>query len=237
MRWIFLSSILLLSACSQAVKDLKTDVGTLAEGRRLKDNEFFEEARKQFFRIKTEFPQSPLQAEADLEVAHSYFNEENYSTAATSYEDFIKTYPGRPEVPDAIFQLGMCYANQMPSTPQRDTRPTSKALDTFTRLTLEYPSYAKTKEVQDWIGKARSQLASRLFEIGRFYEKQEKYESAAKRYGELANEYPDHPLAEEAMARRIRTLRMAGKKDLADPLATDFLNRYPNSQFKSSVEK
>jgi outer membrane protein assembly factor BamD (BamD/ComL family) len=72
---IFGMLVFSLGGCYATKKNLTTDNGTLAEGDRLADRDFFEEARKQYFRIKTEFPQSPLQVEADLRIADSYFKE------------------------------------------------------------------------------------------------------------------------------------------------------------------
>lgn len=226
---------LALSACSTRHKDLTTAEGTLNEGRALLKDGFYEEARKQFMRIKTEFPQSPLQVQADLAIAQSYFEEESYRAAADAYQDFIKTYPGRPEMADALYELGLSYAKQMPSTPQRDTQPTSRVLDTFTRLVVDYPDYPKTKEAQEWIEKARSQLADKIWEIARFYEKQGRFESAARRYSEYYDQYADTPRAEEALAKQIANLRKAGQKEKADVLANVFEEKFPKSKFISII--
>ncbi|MBN8555055.1 MAG: outer membrane protein assembly factor BamD [Deltaproteobacteria bacterium] len=205
-----------LSACSAKKHDLTTDAGTLAEGERYMNDDFYEEARKQFYRIKTEFPQSSLQVQADLKIAESYYREESYKTAASSYEEFIKTYPGRPEIPDALFSLGMCYVQQMPSTAQRDTRATAKVVDTFTRLLVDYPNNSHIAEAQKHIIEARHQLADKIFEIGRFYEKMGDYDAAAKRYAEFVDQYADNPRVGEAMEREARSLRRAGKNEQAD---------------------
>ncbi len=223
--------------CSVRDKDLTTDVGTMTEANALLKDEFYDEARKQYYRVKTEFPHSPLQVEVDLKIAESYFLEESYVTAASSYEDFIKTYPGRPEIPEALYQLGMCYVHQMPNTPERDTRPTAKVVDTFTRLMIDYPQSKHQETAQRHIETARDQLARKIYEIGRFYEKMRNYESAARRYGELADQYPEHALTEESLARQVKMLRRAGQEESAENLAINFQEKFPNSQFKSMIQK
>ena len=214
-----LSLPVLLSACYAKKHDLTTDSGTLAEGERYMNDDFYEEARKQFYRIKTEFPQSSLQVQADLKIAESYYREESYKTAASSYEEFIKTYPGRPEIPDALFSLGMCYVQQMPSTPQRDTRATAKVVDTFTRLLVDYPNNSHTAEAQKYIIEARHQLADKIYQIGRFYERTGDYDSAAKRYAEFVDQYADNPQVTEVMEREIKCLKRLGKDQKADEVA------------------
>lgn len=201
------------------------------------EDEFYEEARKQFLRLKTEFPQSALQVEADLRIADSYYEEESYQTAAQSYDDFLKTYPGRPEYSEALYKMGMCYVKQMPSTPQRDTRASSKVVDTFTRLMLDFPNTKHSQEAQSYIDRARHQLATKIYEIARFYERMKQYDSAARRYAELADQYSEHGLIEEAMAREIRCRRRAGQQEKAEALLKSFLEKYPTSSFLSLAKE
>jgi len=235
MKHLFIFVFLIASACATAPKNLTTDDGTMAEGERLLKDEFFEEARSQFFRIKTEFPQSPSQLQADLKIAESYFLEESYSAAASSYEEFIRTYPGRKEIPMALHQLGLCYLRQMPTTAQRDTRATIKVVDVFTRLMIDYPTSEYAASAPQHIELARQQLAQKIFDIAAFYERTGDYASASRRFEELQNQYPDSTLGEEAMARQIRCLRKDGKTELADQLGKDFQEKFPKSQFTSII--
>lgn len=226
-----------LSGCSAHKNDLTTDVGTMSEGDRLMSDEFFEEARKQYQRIKTEFPQSALQVQADLRIAETYYNEESYQTAAQAYDDFLKTYPGRPEFSEALYKMGMCYVKQMPDTPQRDTRATTKVVDTFTRLMLDFPNSKYVTEAQAYVDRARDQLANKIFQIARFYERMEDYDSAARRYAEVADQYSEHKIVEESLAREIRCRRRAGQKDRAEALAKTFQEKFPQSQYISMVKE
>jgi len=208
----------------------------MEEGKRLMDDEFYEEARNQFTRIKTEFPQSPLQLDADLKIAETYFKEEAYTSAASSYEEFIRMHPGRPEIPYALFQLGLSYFNQMPDTPQRDTRPTTKVIDVFTRLLVDYPQSDYIKDAHKYIETARNQLAEKTFEIGRFYERMGEYAPCARRFGEMQSQFPDNKLAEEAFARQISCLRRTDQKEEAERLATKFQEQFPKSEFMSMIK-
>ncbi len=224
-----------LCGCSSRVKDLTSAEGTIKEGDALLEDDFYEEARKQYLRVKTEFPSSSLQYLADLKLADTYYKEESFKAAAESYQDFIKTYPGRPEISEALYKLGMSYANQMPSTAQRDTRATSKTVDTFTRLMIDFPDSPHSQEAQEWITKARTQLASKVWEIARFYERMKQYDSAARRYGEFYDQYADDNRAEEAFARQIRNLRRSQETDRADALTQVFEEKFPNSKFTSTI--
>lgn len=234
-RFISLWSLVLLVACSTKTKNLDTAEGTMIEGERLLKEEFFEEARTQFFRIKSEFPTSPLQVKADLRIADSYFAEESFPAAATAYEDFIRTYPGREETPYAMFRLGMSHAKQVPDNYQRDSHSTEKAVDVFARLLVDYPNSEYRDQALEWVNRAQDQLARKAFHIANFYEKQKKDLSAAIRYERMAESFPDHPLAEEALAKRIVLLKKAGKTDNLPELIESFNRQFPDSKFKTMI--
>jgi len=241
MQWIRLSTLYIclgasVFGCAAKVHDLKTAQGTIEEGTRLIKDEFYDEARKQFLRVKTEFPDSGLQAKADLRIADSYFEEESYAVAATSYQDFLKTYPSRPEAPYALYRMALSYAKQMPSNAQRDSRNTRKVLDTFTRLLVDYPNSKYAPEAIKWMKVAQNLLAEKSFDIAVFYEKQNNFAAAANRYKEVVELYADNPLAEEAMANEIICLRKAGKNNVADEVTKEFQAKYPSSKYTSRIQ-
>lgn len=232
----FLFLTLILLACSTKVNNLETDDGTFDEGNRLLEEEFYEEARKQFYRIKAEFPNSPLQAQADLKIADSYFQEESYKTAASNYEDFVRMYPGHAQVPYALYRAGLSYVNEMPKDPLRDTRATEKVIDTFTRLIVDYPDSEYAIEADKYVQDAQNQLAEKSFQIARFYERQGNHLAAARRFGRVVELFSDQTLAEEALARQIKNLIEAGDAEQAQQLLRRFQDLYPNSKFRQMIE-
>lgn len=204
----------------------------MQEAEALMKDEFFDDAREQLLRIKTEFPNSSLQAVADLRIADSYFQEESYAAAADAYEDFIKTYPRNEKIPYALYRMGMSYAKRIPDDAQRDLRSAQKAIDTFTRLVVDYSDSEYTEEAVAMIDQAQNLTAKRAYDIGRYYQKKAKYLAAANRYAELVELHPDHPLAEESFARRIECLlKEKSSIDLAKNLLKEFKEKYPNSNY------
>lgn len=232
----FLALLLLMTSCGVKSKRLDTPEGTYQEALRLIDAGFYEEARTQLYRIKTDFPSSNLQVSADLKVADSYFEEQSWKAAATSYEEFIRTYPGQSEVPYALYKMGMSYLRQMPSHPQRDSRSTEQVLNIFSRLLAEYPESEYSQEAAPYIKRAQNQLAEKAFSIARFYEKQKNYKAAAARYEKVFETYPDLPRGEEALARQVLSLRKAGETERAEVTQKRFLETFPNSSFGSMIQ-
>jgi len=225
-----------LVACGAKTKQLDTDTGTLAEAERLLDSGFYDAAREQLFRIKTEFVSSPLHVQADLKLAESYFRERSWKAAASAYEDFIRTYPGNQEVPFALYKLGKSHVRQMPSNPERDTRSTERVLDVFSRLLVEFPDSEYAQQAIPYIERAQGQLAEKGFRIARFYERSNNPLAAANRFQEVFYHFPDHPRGEESLARRVRNLRKAGQEAEAEAAAKTFRETFPGSNFRSMIE-
>jgi outer membrane protein assembly factor BamD len=225
-KFIYLFAFLALTACGGIKKNPKTDAEIMKVGQQYMNKEFFEEARTQYLRIKSEFPNSSHQVDAALKIAETYFREESYKAAASSYDDFIRTYPGRPEQVDALYKLGLCYVKQMPENTQRDTRASEKVLETYTQLLVEYPNSSYKDEAQKQINKANSQLARKIYLIADYYSRHKKYDSAQRRFGELIEKYPNDSLAKEAYVKRIVNLQKLGRKDEAEELRKAFELKY-----------
>lgn len=237
MRWaIFLVFLVVGTACSTKVRELDTPEGTFSEAEKLMEDKFYEEAREQFFRIKTEFPESSLQAQADLRIADSYYQDDSFLVAAESYEDFVRTYPQHQQVDYALHRAGKSYIKLLPSTPSRDSKAPQKALDVLTRLIVDFPESEYAPEAMSNIERAQDILARKVYAIARFYQKQDHFLAAATRYRELIDLYADHPLVEEAKAREIRVLREAGENDRADELTKSFQEMYPASAYTSMIK-
>ena len=47
-------------------------------------------------------------------------------------------------------------------------------------------------------------MINKIYNIGRFYEKQDQTDSAIRRYEELVKRFPDHELAKDASKRKDR---------------------------------
>ena len=225
-----------LTACSAKVNNLTTDDGTFNEGLRLMDDDFFEEARKQFGRIKTEFPNSSLQAAADLKIAETYYKEESFQTAAEAYQDFVKFYPSHEKVPYALYQAGLSYAAQIPSNPQRDSRATNQAIDVFTQLIIDFPASEYREDAEKKAIEAQNQIVQKNFEIASFYERQNKPLAAFKRFSQIYQLYPSHAMAEEAFARSIYNLRKTKQTEDLDRLIESFETQFPNSKFRKIIQ-
>jgi len=229
-RLLILLLMLGCIACSAKKKPPSSDREYMDAGDYYFKKEFFDEARKHYTKVKTDFPNTPLQAEASLKIADTYYEEGSYKTASDAYEEFIRTFPGKAEVPEALFRLGMSNVKQMPSVPSRDSRATEKVVEAFIRLIVDYPGNIHVPEAQKWADKADTILAKKILSIAHFYKRTKKYKAAALRYAELTRKYPSSQQARENWKSHVYVLRKSGEGVAAQVLEREYRARYKKDQ-------
>jgi outer membrane protein assembly factor BamD len=106
----------------------RTPQGAYEEGLRLLERKKYERSAEAFRKFKEDFPLSTYTPLAELRLADSLYFDKNYAEAIVQYEDFKKLHPIHPEIPYAIYQVGMCHSKQMLSI-DRDQTVTEKALE------------------------------------------------------------------------------------------------------------
>ncbi|MBN2282479.1 MAG: outer membrane protein assembly factor BamD [Deltaproteobacteria bacterium] len=169
-----------------------------------------------FQRLKEEYPLSKYAITAELKIADSYFNKEDYISAELSYQDFLDFHPTNENLPYVMFQIGMCHFNQMRSI-DRDQTETHRAKEAFEKLIARFPSSQYTFMAEKNLRDCRKKLAEHEFYVGNFYFKTGHYEAALKRFKEIENEYPnlglDYKVSYYINETHKRIERQKGKKE------------------------
>jgi outer membrane protein assembly factor BamD len=125
-----------------------------------------------------------------LGIADSFFENEQYVDAEVAYNSFVELHPTNPNVPYAMFQLGMCHFHQM-QTVDRDQTETLKARKEFERLIARFPQSKFAIMAEKNLREVKQRLAEHEFYIGEFYYRTRKYEAALKRFEGIQRDYPN----------------------------------------------
>lgn len=191
--------LLLVSGCStlndlfgmSAGDEIEATPQTLAyEGMEELNKENFRTAAEKFQMLKDRYPYSKYAILADLKLADAYYLKEMYIEAADAYLEFERLHPKNDAVPYAIYQVGMCYFQQMNGY-ERDQQPTVKAIQTFGRLIQSYPDSKYAARAMARLAECQNDLAGHEFSVGEFYFKQKAYKAAMGRFISLLKQYPD----------------------------------------------
>jgi len=157
----------------------------------------YRDALESFQKLKDWYPFSKFAILADLKIADSHYHLEEYLDAVFAYEEFESLHPRNEAVPYVVYQMGLCYFEQIDSL-DRDQGNTRKALDNFTRLRQRFPDSEYAAQAEEHINECLRQLAGHELYVGRFYFKQKRYKAAQARLQRVINDFPDLGFNEEA---------------------------------------
>ena len=180
----------------QTADDLAT------EGMTEFNNGNYSAALKRFAEIKDRFPFSDVAPLAELKAADSNFYMDKFTEAKTMYEEFESNHPTNEAVPYVLFQIGMCYYQQI-GTYDRDPGNADNAVQAFERLNRSYPKSPYFVEASARIRAARDFLAQHEFYVATFYVRTEEDKQAEGRLEYLLTTYPEasvRPQATELLA-------------------------------------
>jgi outer membrane protein assembly factor BamD len=227
--------LLLASGCSAIKKTWKAIVGEddLGSAQQLawdgmdayEDGEY-KDAIENFQKLKDWYPFSKYAILAELKIADSHYHLEEYEEAIFAYEEFEKLHPRNEAIPYVIYQIGLCYFDQI-DTIDRDQTPALKAFETFKRLDKQFPNDPYARSGAEHISKCVKSLAGNEYYIGVFYFKSKHYKAALKRFMSVLSGYPDvgyHQKALQYIARCEASLAEEGEAsatDQAEPSLTD----------------
>jgi outer membrane protein assembly factor BamD len=158
----------------------------------------YKEAIRNFQQLRDWYPFSKYAILAELKIADAHYQLEEYEEAIFAYEEFEKLHPRNEAIPNVIYQIGRCYYDQI-DTIDRDQTPARKALETFQRLSKQFPNDQYARSGAEHIPKCLKSLAGNDYYIGIFYYKSKHYKAALQRFMSVLSNYPDVGYHQEAL--------------------------------------
>ena len=198
---LFITAISLLSGCSffESSYDMEKNAEELVyEGSTAFAAEDYKDAIKAYTDLKNWYPFSKYAILAELKIADSHYYLEEYDEAIMGYEEFEKMHPKNEAVPYVIYQIGLCWFEQI-DTIDRDSSSAKNALDQFNRLINQFPENQYTEEIGKKINQCLSHLSEHELYVANFYMKTKKYKAALNRYKYLVEHYPGSKESKEAL--------------------------------------
>ncbi len=178
----------------------------------------YRKAIDSFEKLRDWYPFSKFAILAELKIADSHYYLKEYEEAVFAYEEFEGLHPGNEVVPYVIYQIGLCYFEQI-DTIDRDQTSSSKALDIFKRLKQQFPENEYALKADEHINICLKNLAEHEYYVGLFYYKSKHYKAALHRFRKVVKNYPDigiHQKALKHIALCEALLQKAQKKVLSD---------------------
>ena len=189
---LFFFVALILSGCASMGSDKpeKPAHELIKDGMALYTEGEYKKALDSFLQLKDWYPFSKYAILAELKIADSHYHLQQYPESVAAYEEFERMHPRNEAVPYVIYQIGLCYFEQI-DTVDRDQTPAQKALDTFQRLIRQYPNDEYASKANSHLFRCYQNLSGHEFYVGSFYFKEEYYKAARLRFLNMIKTYPD----------------------------------------------
>ncbi len=159
----------------------------------------YKQAITNFEKLRDWYPFSKYAILAEYKIADAYYLREDYMEAMLAYEEFENLHPRNEVIPYVIYQMGMCWFNQI-DTVDRGQTATAKALEVFDLLIQQFPNNKYTVKAKKKIIMCLKSLAGHDIYVGRFYYNTGHYKSARARFQSVITGYPELPkMQKEAM--------------------------------------
>ena len=193
------------------------------------------QAAPAFTEVRDKFPLSQYAVISELRLADIHYFKSEYVEAVHYYEEFKRLHPSNPNVPYAIFQLGMCYFQEIEII-DRDQTPAEKAADYFEYLTTHYPASPFVGKAMGKFKICRIKMFEHDFHIGYFYYKTKKYWAAKERFIRILAQYPYAKERDKVLFYLGQTYQQLNEETKERNIFSILIRDYPQSEYRAEAK-
>lgn len=187
-----------------------------------------EQAAPKFEEVERQHPYSALAVRAQLMAAWSFYEANDYINAISSLDRFIELNPANKFVEYAYYLKALCYYEQIVDV-ERDAAMTRLALGAFEEILRRFPAGTYGRDAQLKVDLTRSHLAGKEMAVGRYYLKNQFYNSALKRFEVVIEGYDTTNQVPEALYRSVEAYLALGLFEEAGRIQQVANFNYPES--------
>ncbi|MBO4698567.1 outer membrane protein assembly factor BamD [bacterium] len=182
--FIVAAIVLLLFSCSKTpvIRSTESDADKIyQEGLFYLDKGDLTNAENRFMKVISDFSYSKYEPFATVALGKTYYQKEEYMSAITVFETFLKRHPNHELAPEALLYKGHSYLAQKPSDffllpnpAERDISVVETAVVLYREYLEKYPEDKNKAEGEKKLEEAESILIEKDLRIAEFYAKRKK---------------------------------------------------------------
>ncbi|MDA8383064.1 MAG: outer membrane protein assembly factor BamD [Betaproteobacteria bacterium] len=237
--------LLSLAACGHLSKPIDKTRGWSAEklyasAKHQMDIGNYSNAVGQFETLEARYPYGPYAEQAQLDIAYSYYKDDEPVSAVAAADRFIKTYPDNSHVDYAYYLKGIINFNQghgflatlgAEDFAQRDPKAAEASFDAFKALVTRFPNSKYTPDARARMIYLANALAMHDIYVAQYYIVRGAYLASVNRAQYVLQHFPHAPAREQALAIMVVAYGKMGLPTLqADTRRVLQLN-FPHSRY------
>ncbi len=222
-----------LAACSSKDDDAVQKPPEAAEkiyndARNKIDDRDYKEAIKTFEEVERQHPYSPWATNAQVMSAYASYSMEDYDSAVSTLDRFVKLYPDNESTPYAYYLIGMCYYEQI-SDVGRDQKITEQALTALREVVRRFPDSDYARDAKIKLELTLDHLAGKEMQVGRYYLRHDDTLAAVNRFRFVVENYQTTSHVPEALHRLVEAYLKLGVTQEANRYASVLGHNFPNN--------
>ena len=194
------------------------------------DNAQYEEAKIIFSNIEKIYPLSNEAIQSQIMSGFIDYLILDYDSAVSKFDRIIKKYPSLKNIDYVYYMKAMCYYEQI-THEGLDGENNILALNNLNEVIKRFPDSDYAKDSQQKIILVKSNIAAKHMNIGRYYQKKEKYTAALNRYKIVIDEFSMTKFTPEALYRMTEIYYTIGMLEEAKNTASVIGYNYPDSKW------
>ncbi len=198
----------------------------------------FEQARKEFQKLKTKYPFSRFATLAEVGIADTHFQGGKYLIAIDAYKLFVKLHPTHPKAGYAAYMAAYSYDKLrpwdwflVPPSHQKDSSTTKQAIKSYKEYISEYPTHKNVKLAKQRLKVCLKNMGMHEMHVGRFYKRRGKHRAVVWRMDYLLKTYPGVGLDAEARFLRAEALLNLKRYDKVKVAVAELVKKHPKVKY------
>jgi outer membrane protein assembly factor BamD len=204
----------------------------------------YTEAEKFFEYVKTKYPFSKFAPLAELRIADSKFDQDNFAEAIEGYKQFVKLHPNHEDVEYAEFRQGLAHFKEAPSqfalfppAYEKDQRQLQRASEVLGQFLQKRPSSKYAPEAKKVLEQANARLSEHEWYVAEYYFKRKRWPGAVGRYEALVDKYPGSKHEPEALMKLAQAAIEMDEKYRARTALQKLIVKHPQDPRRPEAEK
>lgn len=197
--FIVLANVLLLFSCSKTpvIRSTESDADKIyQEGVYYLDNGDLTNAENRFMKVISDFSYSKYEPFATVALGKTYYQKEEYMSAITVFDTFLKRHPNHESAPEALLYKAHSYLAQKPSDffvlpnpAERDISVVETAVVIYREYLEKYPEDKNRNEGEKKLEEAELILIEKDLRVAEFYAKRKKCAGVFLRLQHIENNF------------------------------------------------
>jgi outer membrane protein assembly factor BamD len=239
----------LLSSCSTTNDPAETYKGEAPQhifqkGEDALRDRNYSEAVKRFEALEVQYPLEPFTKTAELHLIYAYYRSQDYVSAESAAERYIRSYPTSPHIDYAYYMYGLSNYYQNLGVFERifaidlatrDTTQIKKSFEEFSIIVQRYPNSPYAPAAHQYMIYLRNVLADHELQIAQYYYSRKAYVAAADRANDVVKHFQGATAVPDALVLMVKSYRALHLSEAESQAWQVLQYNYPNSKYVKDV--